>query len=300
VPAYFRRLSRISLTILVLLMAAFPLFADSEPSSNTPFEAGSVYLPLIVASVPVPPMDTAEEVFIPAGSFQMGCDINNIAENGCNIYEWQVNELPLHSVTLDAYFIDRYPVTNGRYQACVEAGICTLPLQTDSYSRADYYFNSLYVDFPVIHVTWFQAVAFCESTGRRLPTEAEWEKAARGSADTRKYPWGNSVPTCEVVNFSGECVGDTSRIGTNPAGVSPYNVMDMSGNVLQWVNDWYRGDYYSVSPPNNPAGPDDSWGRGLRGGAWTHDEFGIRAAYRTLAGPDSAGHERGFRCARTP
>ena len=145
--------------------------------------------------------DPAEEILIPAGSFQMGCDITNPAESGCDDYSWQVAELPLHTVTLSAYAIDKYEVTNARYQACVAAGGCTAPQQSSSYSRPAYYGNPTYADYPVLNVTWHQANAFCAWAGKRLPTEAEWEKAARGDSDTRKYPWGDSAPNCTKANY---------------------------------------------------------------------------------------------------
>jgi formylglycine-generating enzyme required for sulfatase activity len=242
-----------------------------------------------------------EEILIPAGSFQMGCDSSNPAENGCNNW-WQTNELPLHTVTLDAYYIDKYEVTNARYKACVDAGGCTAPGSVNSWTRSPYYGTSTYADYPVINVTWHQASAFCAWGGKRLPTEAEWEKAARGSSDTRKYPWGNSAPDCTKTNYwssGGDCGGDTSRVGSYPSGASPYGVMDMSGNVWEWVNDWYSSNYYSVSPSVNPQGSASGAVRVLRGGSWLNDDLSVRSAVRNYDYPVGWLNFVGFRCVRS-
>ena len=232
----------------------------------------------------------------------MGCDSSNPAET-CSS-----NEQPLHTVTLSAYFIDKYEVTNARYKACVDAGGCTAPQSVDSSTRSPYYGTSTYADHPVVNVTWHQASAFCAWAGKRLPTEAEWEKAARGSSDTRKYPWGNSAPDCTKLNYYhyngvsygyGYCVGDTSRVGSYPSGASPYGVMDMAGNVWEWVNDWYGSDYYSVSPGVNPQGPSTGEDRVLRGGAGDNDGNGVRSAVRGSGNPDDWASSVGFRCVRS-
>jgi len=253
---------------------------------------GMLYLPVV--SIPSS-FNPAEEILIPAGSFQMGCDSSNSAES-CN-----GDEQPLHTVTLSAYTIDKYEVTNARYQACVDAGGCTAPQSVDSYTRSPYYGTSTYADYPVIAVTWHQASAYCAWAGKRLPTEAEWEKAARGSSDTRKYPWGNSEPDCTKLNYwpSSACVGDTSRVGSYPSGASPYGVMDMAGNVWEWVNDWYQGDYYSVSPSNNPQGPATGQYRVRRGGSWGDHDVVVRSADRFLDVPDFWDDFNGFRCVRS-
>lgn len=234
---------------------------------------------------------------IPAGDFQMGCDASH---DTC--YSW---ERPLHTVTLNAYSIDKYEVTNARYKACVDAGGCLVPERVDSNTRNPYYGTTTYADYPVINVNWFQAVDFCTWAGKRLPTEAEWEKAARGS-DTRGYPWGDGEPDCTMMNYlqyDGSsyhmCVGDTSKAGAYPGNASPYGVMDMAGNVWEWVNDYFQGDYYSVSPGNNPTGPVTGNSRVMRGGAWDHYGRDARTAYRNYSSLDTSYDNRGFRCVRS-
>jgi formylglycine-generating enzyme required for sulfatase activity len=227
------------------------------------------------------------QVYVPAGEFTMGND------SGAS------DQRPAHTVYLDSFWMDRTEVTNAMYAPCVSAGACTPPLETRSITRPDYYGNAQFADYPVLFVNWQQARAYCEWTGRRLPTEAEWEKAARGS-DGRLYPWGNEVPGPSRTNFNrvrGDTVAAGSYAGQN-GNASFYGALDMAGNVWEWVSDWYSGTYYPTSPASNPQGPASGAVRVLRGGAWDSAGADVRAAARFQFGPTNRQNFIGFRCAR--
>jgi formylglycine-generating enzyme required for sulfatase activity len=210
-------------------------------------------------------------------------------------------EAPPHTVTLDSFYIDLYEVTNARYDACVRDQACNQPMDLSSATRPGYYGVSTYDDFPVIHVSWEMAKDYCEWRGARLPSEAEWEKAARGSTEGI-YPWGMDID-CSLANYWGEeenCVGDTTAVGSYPQGASPYGALDMAGNVWEWVMDWYDPGYYAVSPPENPPGPDLGQHRVVRGGSWSGGALQLRVTTRGRDLPAGTYNYVGFRCVRSP
>ena len=201
-------------------------------------------------------------------------------------------ESPIHPVFLKDFWIDRTEVTNATYALCVSAGACQAPAKTTSYTRSAYYGNRDFADYPVIFVTWNDATAYCQWAGGQLPTEAQWEKAARGT-DGRPYPWGMALPDRDLLNYNVQ-VGDTTEVGRYPAGASPYGALDMAGNVWEWVEDWYQPDYFAHSPLRDPLGPDHGLGRVMKGGSWNVTAQTARVAVRGRRTPDYAYDNVGF------
>ena len=226
-----------------------------------------------------------ELVLVPAGDFSMGSNTSDA-----------LDEKPAHTVFLDGYYIDKFEVTNAQYKACVDDGKCDPPKHLYFFPESPgktYYGNSQYDNYPVIYVNWNMAKAYCEWRGASLPTEAQWEKAARGGTDERIYPWGNDLQ-CRQANYL-KCVNHTSAVGSYSDGKSPYGAYDMAGNVLEWVADWYSADYYENLFSSNPTGPISGQSRVVRGGSWT--KFDVRVSNRVGIAPNSATFDIGFRCA---
>jgi serine/threonine protein kinase len=225
-------------------------------------------------------------LYVPAGEFTMGNNDGNDKEK------------PAHTVYLDAYWMDQTEVTTAMYAKCVDAGACKPPSDTSSYTRSSYYGNSQFNNYPIIFVDWYQAKNYCEWVDGRLPTEAEWEKAARGT-DGRIYSWGNNYPNSNLLNYNGEN-DDTQAVGSYPGGASPYGLLDMAGNVWEWVADWYDKGYYVHSPSSNPLGPSSGEFRVMRGGSWSYTANEVRSASRFSYDPSVPYGSIGFRCARSP
>ena len=304
-----------ALTVLVSMMLAActapPLPTATVPAPTNTLPPSSTPTPVPPTPTPVPPTPTptlgigstllSEKdgmtlVYVPAGEFLMGStDADTDAGS---------EEKPQHKVYLDAYWIDQTEVTQGMYAKCVAAGNCKQRACTDLaiYPSGD--------NYPAICATWNDAQAYCEWAGRRLPTEAEWEKAARGT-DGRKYPWGNEPAAGTLLNLadkSGTGINsdktiddghaDIAPVGTYPAGASPYGALDMAGNAWEWVADWYGRFYYDTSPDRNPTGPASAQMRGQRGGSCYFQAARARTAARGGDVPDITYGDTGFRCSR--
>jgi len=226
--------------------------------------------------------ELAPMVRIPAGEFPRG-----------NLYGFP-DERTEKTIFLDQFYIDQYEVTNRQYADCVRAGRCTMPRLPRSVNFTNYYGAAAYGNYPAIWVSWDDAAAYCAFRGKALPTEAQWEKAARGGTNAI-YPWGNVEPTTQA-NFN-YAAGDVTAVGTYAEDRSPYGVYDMAGNVREWVADWYQWDYYAVAPQKNPPGPDTGVTRVLRGGSWNDVAIYIRATSRKNFLPGSYDSNLGFRCA---
>jgi formylglycine-generating enzyme required for sulfatase activity len=228
--------------------------------------------------------DGAPMVLVLAGEFMIGDD-----RSGPN------DERPAHSVYLDAFYIDQYEVTTARYARHFK--------QTNR-AAPQYWSTQVLLNHgnkPVVGVDWNDAVAYCSWAGKRLPTEAEWEKAARGT-DQRVYPWGNEAPNEQRANFNDCCdfkdYGALTNVGSFEKGKSPYGVYDMAGNVWELVADWYDANHYSKSPKQNPRGPSSGDNRVLRGGSWSTEPGDVRSTNRIGGTPTNRDVNFGFRCAQ--
>lgn len=290
------------------------LAANGQPSTLPPVQA-STEIPSLVTPTATPEVSSAQPaaeldagskqvsdkdgmtlLYVPAGEFTMGSNEGTQPDESSGmpiIGDMWGN--PEHIVYLDAFWIDQTEVTNAMYANCVKAGVCqALP---------SFYPEGPNVDnYPVVFVPWSEAKQYCEWAGRSLPTEAQWEKAARGT-DGRLYPWGNQPPDKTRLNY---VVGDMTQVGAYPAGVSPYGALDMAGNAPEWVADWYGEKYYASSPDHNPVGPSSGDARVIRSVRW-NSKIPLRIYIRSWARPDVgavSGSDTfgsgafGFRCAR--
>jgi formylglycine-generating enzyme required for sulfatase activity len=263
----------LSANTIYILSISGTVYALKAPTPISTFSIGSVE---------VSEKDDMKLLYVPAGEFTMG------SENGDD------NEKPVHVVSLDAFWIDQTEITNGMYALCVKDGKCDEPGSKESLTRPNYYGEANYNNYPVIFVDWNRAKTYCEWAGRRLPTEAEWEKAARGT-DGFVYPWGNTTPDKDLLNYK-DVIGDTTEVGIYPMGASPYGALDMAGNVWEWVNDWFAPDYYKNSPASNPLGPSTGRTHVLRGGSWNLTADLVRSTFRGTH-PSEPNLGIGFRCA---
>lgn len=232
-------------------------------------------------------------VLIPQGAFEMGSRKSLRELDPVGIFQADRHMLgpedPAHEVILNAYYIDLYEVANADYKEYLEVtGVKKLPRYWD-----DPNFNQS--NQPVVGVTWKEAQAFCRWKNKRLPTEAEWEKASRGKRPI-KYPWGDEAPHKTKLNFN-NAIGRTTPVGTYPAGKSDYGVFDLSGNVAEWVQDWHFPEYYLFSPKENPPGPDKGHYKIIRGGNWKNNAEDVRLTYRNATVPKARSKTVGFRCA---
>ena len=229
-------------------------------------------------------------VYVPSGYSMMGTEYGDLsAEN---------NTKPYHLVYLDAFYIDKYEVTNADYAVCVENGVCKEPESYDSKTRENYYKNVTYARFPVVNVSWQDAADYCAFVEKRLPTEAEWERAARGKDDNRRYPWGNGSPKSYHLNLTG-IPGDTERGISYIEGLSPYETADMLGNVAEWVADWYDESAYHFSETENPQGPAAGTEKVVRGSSFETEVNNLHVAARYGMNPAYSAYYLGFRCAKS-
>jgi formylglycine-generating enzyme required for sulfatase activity len=216
------------------------------------------------------------------------------------------DERPVHTVALNGFWLDQMEVTNAQFamflnnESKLTNGSSTwLNMESESCliveEEGEFQPKSGYADHPVIEVSWYGAEAYCKWAGVRLPTEAEWEYAARGP-EGYTYPWGNKEPSCDLAQYR-DCSGRTVPVSSFPDGASWCDALDMAGNVWEWVDDWYDNNYYDISPSENPPGPISGKYRVLRGGSWFNYPNFVRAASRYWILPDLSKDNCGFRCA---
>ncbi|MBM4138169.1 MAG: formylglycine-generating enzyme family protein [Nitrospira sp.] len=264
-----------------------PAYAGEHKLAEKPKFAGngSAALPLDPFPHEIVGKDGAPMVLVPAGEFTMGSD------------KGDEDELPVHHAILNAYYIDKFEVTNGRFAKFVEAIHSEPP-----WGFVDKDTPVVHAERPVRWVSWMDAIGYCLWAGKRLPTEAEWEKAARGT-DGRVYPWGNDLPTPIHAVYGIKEGGEESIavIGARDKGQSPYGAYDLAGNLYEWVMDWYAEDYYlnfAGRPAINPRGPAEGTVKVQRGGSYINSPYRLRSSFRTKGDPNEQDPNVGFRCAQ--
>ena len=276
-------------------------FATPNPGhTETPFPSPTNTPAQVLqqGSTMVRPKDQMVMVYVPDGTFTMG-DTASHAQSECLRISTEcvpikditfIDEAPPHSVTLNAFWIDQTEVSNAMYALCVRAGKCT-----DNTNGSN--------NLPAVNVSWFEASKYCVWAGGRLPTEAEWEKAAHGT-DGSMFPWGDSAPSCSKANYlassDGGCPGKAVSVDSNQSGASPYGALNMVGNVWEWVADWFDGSYYSYSPLSNPKGPDPTKYKVMRGGSFANQVGFMIPTGRGSYNPNDKLNSIGFRCAADP
>ena len=277
----------LGLALAILLTACAPTATPATSEPPTPTLVSVVTETAVPTLVPIQLSgpnagtvmswrDGGSLAYVPAGQFTMG---GNGADN------------PSHSVSLSAYWISRTKITNRMYALCVGVGVCAPPVSTPG---GPVYTNPTYADHPVVGVNWEQANTYCNWAGGRLPTEAEWEKAARGPGGNT-YPWGNEQPSCDLLNYAG-CGGSTKSVVSYPESASPYLALDMAGNAFEWVADWYDASYYATSPIQDPPGAESGVYRVIRGSSFESDSTQIASSIRRPADPNYTSRDLGFRC----
>lgn len=258
-----------------------------------------IFLLLIYASL-VSPVFSAEMssnedmVLIPAGKFQMGSKRSMLELKPHDLFNTDRHTLgpenPAHEVHLDAFYVDIFEVTNEKYKNYVEATGAKAPI---GWIKPDFSNDQQ----PVVGVSWKEAVSYCKWSGKRLPTEAEWEKAGRGKRAVR-FPWGDTPPDSEKLNYNEEKKKSTP-VGSYEKGKSDYGVYDLSGNVSEWVHDWHFPEYYLFSPKENPQGPEKGQYKIIRGGNWRNDADNVDLVYRNASVPRQRKDTIGFRCVKS-
>lgn len=311
------RIKFYGIAVISLICLTFVSCADLTKEiviNNVSFKSGQI--------------DLSGMVFIPAGEFIMGMD-DSIAghHHGGSDHAHHDHHghkdvdfgRPAHKVYLDSYYIDKYEVTNSKYNEFIQAGgyndpqfwteqgwrwrienDITEPNWWSADKGANYKSSPDYPDHPVAGISWYEAMAYARWTGKSLPTEAQWEKAARGVDVGNIYPWGCDEPDCLFANFCVEkhkfCVGSASVVGSFEKGKSPYGVYDMAGNVWEWCKDWYSPSYYTDAPYKNPECTDAGTKKVLRGGSWVNAKEFIRSTFRQKTDPRLRNYFNGFRC----